>query len=268
MSSLRDIPVAEVDLGPGISAFFTTARGGESSGPYASLNLGSRVGDDPVAVAANRRAVSDAAGVPLVYGRQVHSNGVFEVDGPTAQVPDTEIAGDVAASADALVSARYGVGLTVYIADCVPILFADADAGVIATAHAGRPGLEAGVIAAAVHEMAAHGATPASIRAAVGPCICANCYEVPADMAQDFATITRTQVSLTKWGSVGVDLRAAAERQLRELGIGKILHISECTYEHAEHGRLFSHRWATHNVERTNGKSGRFAGVIMRTPAE
>jgi copper oxidase (laccase) domain-containing protein len=87
-------------------------------------------------------------------------------------------------------------------------------------------------------------------------------------MAQDFATITRTQVSLTKWGSVGVDLRAAAERQLRELGIDKILHISECTYEHAEHGRLFSHRWATHNVERTNGKSGRFAGVIMRTPAE
>ncbi len=271
MSSLRDIPVIEVDLGPGISAFFTTAQGGVSSAPYASLNLGSLVGDDPAAVAANRRAVSSVTGFPVVYGKQVHSNGVFEIAGRTeaeTNMMGTEAIGELGVDTDALVTTHSNLGLAVYVADCVPILCADADAGIVAAVHAGRPGLEAGVIATAVRSMVAHGGEPARMRVAIGPCICSNCYEVPADMAAGFATITHTQVSQTQWGSTGIDLRAAAEQQLRALNINNISHVSKCTYEHAEHGQLFSHRWATHNVERTQGKSGRFCAVVARKPAE
>ena len=118
--------------------FFTDRHGGTSAAPYATLNLGGGVGDDPAAVAANRATVAERAGVPaerLVFMRQTHS-----------RVVHTVVVGEsVPSGVDGIVTAERGVALAVLVADCVPILARDPVAGVIAAAHAGRVGAAAGI---------------------------------------------------------------------------------------------------------------------------
>lgn len=254
------IPVHEVDLGTGISAFFTNAEGGVSKFPYVSLNLGTRVGDDPRLVARNRELVDVSLGVPVRYLSQVHGDHVIDTDEAQLRQKDSNV---LELEGDGQVTTRRDIGLGVYVADCVPILLADAVAGIIGTVHAGRPGLEKKVITNTLERMLARGASAPNLSAAVGPCICSNCYEVPSQMAHTFAQTTQTSVKETQWGTPGISLREAAHEELVRFGLKRIEHVAECTYESAARsGAHFSHRFATHQRVSTEGKSGRFAGVV------
>ena len=165
-----------VDLLPLPHGFFTR-RGGVSEGAFASLNCSLSSPDDRDAVMENRGRVADAMGVarPFLTGvTQVHGIAVAEVDEPWKP-------GD-GPKADAMVTTRRGVALGIITADCAPILFADAEAGVAGAAPAGWRGAVGGVIEATIAAMVKHGARPGRIHAAVGPCIGQASYEVAADL--------------------------------------------------------------------------------------
>ncbi|MCG2803166.1 MAG: polyphenol oxidase family protein, partial [Cellulomonas sp.] len=170
-----------VDLGPGVLAGFTPRRGGVSRSPWHELNLALHVGDDPSHVMANRARLEEWVGAPVVFADQVHGTEVIVV--PGTPPPGTTSVG----TADALVTCSAEVALGVLVADCVPVLLADVDAGVVAVARAGRAGLAAGVIAAALAAMSELGARRPHVRAVLGPCIAGRSYEVPATMRDEVA---------------------------------------------------------------------------------
>ncbi|MGZ3428856.1 MAG: polyphenol oxidase family protein, partial [Polyangia bacterium] len=163
----------------GLRHGFSTRRGGVSTGRYATLNVGGKWGDDPEHVAHNRRRLAAAGGFDLsrLYtARQVHGARVaLVVEGTLPErVAETE--------ADVVVTAQPGAVVGVYTADCVPILVAD-DEGRVAAAHAGWRGTVAGVAAAAVEALVSIGARRERLRAALGPSICARCFEVGDEVA-------------------------------------------------------------------------------------
>ncbi|WP_432458099.1 polyphenol oxidase family protein [Cellulomonas iranensis] len=242
-----DVELAVVPLGPGVLAGFTSRAGGASAGPWAGLNLGSAVGDDPRVVARNRHAVAQRLGAPLVLATQVHGADVVRV-GPGGLDPEVR--------ADALVTTATGVALGVYVADCAPVLLADPVARVVAAVHAGRPGLVAGVLQAAVAEMVALGADPGRTRAAVGPCIAAASYEVPAAMRDAVAARVPAAAGMTAAGTPAVDLAAGVVAVLAACGVGDVHVDGRDTYGDAA---LYSHRRSVH--ERAPA-TGRFAGVV------
>lgn len=175
---------------------FTDRWGGVSAVPYEELNLGGAVGDDPAAVLANRGRAATGLGLDparVVWMNQVHGADVAVVDGPwgTDPVP----------SVDALVTDRPGLALAVLTADCVPVLLADPVAGVVAAAHAGRPGMVAGVVPAAVARMTELGARPERIVARTGPAVCGRCYEVPEAMRAEVAAVEPAAHAETSWGT-------------------------------------------------------------------
>lgn len=143
---------------------FTDRWGGVSAAPYEELNLGGAVGDDPEAVRTNRELAAKSLGADpgrVVWMNQVHGNDVAEVEGPwtTPLTPPV----------DALVTAARGLALAVLTADCVPVLLADPVAGVVAAAHAGRPGMVKGIVPAAVDAMRSLGADPPGSSPAPAP---------------------------------------------------------------------------------------------------
>lgn len=231
-----------VDLGPGVRACFT--RDG---------NLSRSVGEQGD-VLERRRALAAWAGAPVAYAWQVHGRRVHVVAGP-ADVPDD---GPVA-QADALVTAGGRVALAVLVADCVPVLLADGAAGVAGVVHAGRAGVVADVVGAAVAVMAAEGADPSRIRAVIGPAICGHCYEVPPAL-QDEVVAALPSVpavaSTTSWGTAALDLPAAVAAQLGEAGVTAVERVDACTLTDPQ---WFSHRGAGADPARA---SGRFAGVV------
>ena len=240
------IPVLEVDLGPGIRAFFTTRAGGASTGPWAGLNVGAAVGDAPEDVARNRGLVEEVAGRPVTFADQVHGRAVHLVadasDGSTVQ-------------ADGLVALPGGPAVGVYVADCVPVLVADPRRGLVAAAHAGRPGVELGVVTETVQAMVAAGADPADLRAAVGPAVCGRCYEVPEDLRARVADTVPGAWSTTGWGTPALDLPRAVLGQLRGAGVQEVVRLDACTRTDE---RFYSHRRASADGQVT----GRFAGVV------
>lgn len=160
-------------------AFFTR-EGGVSQGPYASLNVGVGSGDDPDAVAENRRRAAahfGAAGEQLRTGYQIHSAEVViaETEAPHGRP-----------RADGLVTREPGLVLGVLAADCAPVLLADAEAGVVGAVHAGWRGALAGVVEAGVAAMEGLGARRHRIAAAVGPCIGPPSYEVGLEFLAAF----------------------------------------------------------------------------------
>lgn len=211
----------------------TTRAGGRSRGPYTSFNLSVGVGDDPAAVAANRRRLSTELGVPVVFLEQVHGTTVVTVDAvPEPGAPDVP-------ATDAAVTALPGVALAVLAADCPPVLLADPVAGVVGAAHAGRVGAAAGVLPATVRAMTALGAEPGRVEVLLGPAICGRCYEVPAAMrAQVDARLPGSAVR-TRRGTPGLDLRAGLYHQLVELGVAAVGGDPRCTFEDRD---LYSHR--------------------------
>ncbi|TQN43411.1 hypothetical protein FHU33_2855 [Blastococcus colisei] len=223
----------------------TDRRGGRSRSPYDSFNLGDHVGDDAADVAANRSRVARELSVPedrLVWMSQVHGTGVAIVDGPpSGPVPDT----------DALVTATPGLVLCVLVADCVPVLLAEHDTGVVAAVHAGREGVRRGVLPAALSTMASLGARARHVTALLGPAVCGACYEVPEHMQADVARVAPSAAVPTRRGTPGLDLRAGVEEILRRAGIPEVVQDPRCTVEDPH---LFSHR--------RDGVTGRQAGIV------
>lgn len=228
-----------VDLGPGVRAGFT--------GPG---NLSRTVGEQ-ADVLGRRQALARWVGAPVAYAWQVHGRRVHVVTGP-AEVPDD---GPVA-QADALVTTGGRVALAVLVADCVPVLLADGAAGVVAVAHAGRAGVAADVLGAAVEAMVREGADRGRLRAVVGPSVCGRCYEVPAALRDEVGSVVPAAVSTTSWGTPALDLAAGATAQLRAAGVPMVGAVDVCTLEDP---RWFSHRGSAADPGRP---PGRFAGVV------
>jgi len=166
----------------GISHRFFTRRGGVSAGLYSSLNCGYGSGDAPDNVRENRRraaAAFERAAEQLLTVHQIHSTDVITVAEERWTSPG-------APRADGLVTDRPGVVLGVLAADCAPVLLADPQAGVIGAAHAGWKGALAGVVEATVSAMEKLGARRERLRAAIGPCIGRDSYEVGPEFPAPF----------------------------------------------------------------------------------
>ncbi|MEU5094306.1 peptidoglycan editing factor PgeF [Streptomyces sp. NPDC020996] len=234
------------DIVNGAHFAFTDRWGGVSAVPYEELNLGGAVGDDPEAVRTNRELAAKSLGLDparVVWMNQVHGADVAVVDRPWGDRPVPEV--------DAIVTARRGLALAVLTADCTPVLLADPVAGVAAAVHAGRPGLVAGVVPAAVRAMAELGAEPSRIVARTGPAVCGRCYEVPEAMRADVAAVEPAAYAETSWGTPAVDVTAGVHAQLDRLGVCDREQSPVCTLESGDH---FSYR-----RERA---TGRLAGYV------
>lgn len=239
----------------GVTHGVFTRLGGVSAPPFASLNLGGNVGDDPQAVRANHVRMYDALGVEDAKACtvwQVHSADVVVVDAPPVEKHRW------LARADALVTDKAGIPLSMRFADCVPLLFHDPVKGVIGAAHAGWRGMVQGVGAATVRTLVqTYGCNPANIRAAIGPSIGRDDYqvgeEVVAAVQAYFGTtdglITRDPAD----GSAYLDLWAANRLDLERAGVGEIEIAGISTAAHTD--EFFSHR-------AEGGKTGRFGMVI------
>ena len=247
-----------VDLGPGVVAGFTTRRGGVSPAPWSALNLGANVGDDPDRVRENRARVGRWLGAPVAFAAQVHGDGVLLLGEPERAEWASDAPPLAAGEADAVVTGARGLGLGVLVADCVPVLLADAQARVVGVVHAGRAGVRLGVMHRAVDALLAAGATTARLRAAVGPAVCGECYEVPAAMRDAVAAVVPAAASSTPHGTAALDLPAAVLAQLAASGVEDVVHVDRCTLEDPD---LFSHRRATG----AGTSTGRQAGVIVLT---
>ncbi|NXY97467.1 peptidoglycan editing factor PgeF [Streptomyces sp. BR123] len=226
---------------------FTDRWGGVSAVPYEELNLGGAVGDDPAAVLANRAIAAETLGIEpdlVVWMNQVHGKDVAVVPGPWEP-------GRAVPEVDAVVTARRGLALAVLTADCTPVLLADPVAGVAGAAHAGRPGLVAGVVPAAVEAMVALGAEPGRIIARTGPAVCGRCYEVPVAMRDEVAEAVPAARSETSWGTPAVDVVAGVHAQLAEAGVVNRHRSPVCTLESRDH---FSYR--------RDRVTGRLAGYV------
>ncbi|MDX3852860.1 peptidoglycan editing factor PgeF [Streptomyces sp. AK02-01A] len=225
---------------------FTDRWGGVSAAPYEQLNLGGAVGDDPAAVRANRELAAKSLALDpaqVVWMHQVHGRDVAVVEGPWA---DADIP-----AVDGIVTRRRGLALAVLTADCVPVLLADPVAGVAAAAHAGRPGMVAGIVPATVEAMVSLGAEPSRITARTGPAVCGRCYEVPALMRDEVAAVVPEARSETSWSTPAVDVTAGVHAQLDALGVRDRQRSVVCTMESGDH---FSYR-----RDRT---TGRLAGYV------
>jgi YfiH family protein len=223
----------------------TTRAGGVSAPPYDTFNLGDHVGDDPAAVAANRARLANAIGLPgdhVVWMNQVHGDHVEVVTGPrTDPVEDT----------DALVTTTPRLVLAVVSADCVPVLLADARAGVVAGVHAGRVGAAKGVVLRTVEAMLAQGAHLADISVLLGPAVSGANYEVPEQMAADVEARLPGSRTRTARGTPGLDLRAGIARQLIGAGSNPSVADPRCTVADPN---LFS--------PRRGAPTGRLASVV------
>ena len=248
------LEVLEADFGPRVRAGFTTRSGGVSLPPWDGLNLGLAVGDMQDHVQHNRRVVSVWVGAPVAFATQVHGRDVAVVDGPPPEGTDS------VAVADALVTTRTDVALAVLVADCIPVLLADPDAGVVAAAHAGRGGLVAGVLQAALGAMTDLGARPVNILATLGPSIAGQSYEVPAELRDQVAQVLPAASAVTSWGTAALDLRAGAEAVLRAAGVRSVRRLDRDTFLDAA---LYSHRRAT----AAGTATGRACGVVRLLPS-
>ena len=234
-------------LGQVRHGFFGRA-GGASSGVFHGLNCGYGSSDQDDAVTINRARVAAAMEVArgaLVGVHQVHSPAVVTVRGLN----------DAGQRADAMVTSRPGLALSVLTADCAPILFADAEAGVIGAAHAGWRGALAGIAEATVDAMAELGAEPARIRAAIGPTISQRAYEVGPEF---FDTFVAEDPDATRFFANGegdrmrFDLPGFLLGRLRGSGVADAEWTRHCTY--SEPARFFSYRRSVHAQEADYGR--------------
>jgi len=218
----------------GIPHAFSTRQGGSSAGPFASLNLGRGVNDDPETVATNRRAVLEALG--LRAGQHVEAD---QVHGAVVAVVGTADAGQSIAGADGLVTADPGLTLAIHAADCVPLLLADPKRRVVAALHAGWKGTAAGIAVEGVRVLADRfKSNPRDLLVAIGPSIGPCHYEVDEPVMERMRR-------WRWWPEVAVangrqrwqlDLRAACRRQLLDAGLlpQRIEVLDLCTYDHPD----------------------------------
>lgn len=227
---------------------FFTRHGGASSGVFEGLNCGPGSSDQAEIVAINRERVAQAMGVApgaLISLNQVHSAEVITVDGPISERP----------RADAMVTTRPGLALSVLSADCQPVLFADPEAQVIGAAHAGWRGALAGVLEAVLDSMEALGADRSRISAVIGPTISQRAYEVGWEFYDDFiADDPDNQRFFAGTGGekVHFDLPAYSLARMRAAGIGQASWTRHCTYSDPE--RFYSYRRSVHRGEADYGR--------------
>ncbi|WP_374525266.1 peptidoglycan editing factor PgeF [Sphingopyxis sp.] len=228
---------------------FFGRQGGVSSGDLASLNCGLGSGDDPALIAENRRRAAEAVlpGAALTGLYQVHRNHCVIVDENS----------DLAArpEADALATRTPRILLGILTADCVPVLFADAKAGVVGAAHAGWKGAIAGVTDATLDAMESLGATRADIAAAIGPCIGRASYEVDAAFVDRFVADNPANERFFAAGKPGhamFDIAAYVAARLAAAGVTRIAIGGQDTY--AEEVDYFSYRRACHRQENSYGR--------------
>lgn len=243
-----------------VRAACSLRTGGVSAGPYASLNLGDHVGDDPAAVAHNRGRWRQRLGVRPVFLHQVHGCEVLRLEAGT---PD-------GATADACWTDEAGVACTIMVADCLPVLLADRAGRVVGAAHCGWRGLAgqegAGVLEALWSELWPRiadnqAAAGAQTLAWLGPCIGPAAFEVGPEVREAFLAQDAEATSLFRPHGAGkwlADLPGLARRRLARLGVQSI-HGNDgssawCTV--ANPSRFFSHR--------RDRVSGRLAASIWR----
>jgi len=227
-----------------VRAVVSTRQGGVSQGPYASLNLGTHVGDDAAAVAENRRRLADAAGLSIAptWLNQVHGCEVV-LAGKQSGI-----------SADACWTSDVDIPCAVLTADCLPVLFADRDGSCVAAAHAGWRGLAAGVLEATIASLPV---PPQRLLAWLGPAIGPDAFQVGDEVRAAFLATTAEDAAAfrpdgSRWRA---DLFALARERLRRAGVGHISGGGICTVSRQE--QFFSHR--------RDGLSGRFASMVWLT---
>ncbi len=229
-----------------------TRLGGVSEGAFASLNLGSTVGDAPAAVAENQRRVRaafDLAREQLVSPHQVHGRRVAQVGRADG--------GSIISATDALITAEPGVALLLRFADCAPVLFYDATHGAVALAHAGWQGAAAGVVPATVRALAeAFGTRPGDLWAGIGPAIGPEDYAVGAEVVAALATTLPpgAQIAEQRAGQWYLDLPGAVAAQLAAAGVGRIESSGLYTAGHTA-------EWYSHRAE--GGRTGRFGVLVL-----
>jgi len=227
---------------PGVFSRMTTREGGISRPPWASLNLGDHVGDDPRHVAENRARLRRQLPAEPFWLQQVHSANVVE-------------AGSGMIEADAAFSRRSGCVCSVLTADCLPVLFCDRAGSVVAAAHAGWRGLARGVLEATVTAMQV---PPAEILAWMGAAIGPQAFEVGDDVRQAFvsrhaeAAIAFRPASAAASGKWLADMYQLARIRLQHAGVSSIYGGGRCTFSEADH--FYSYR--------RDGVTGRMASLI------
>jgi YfiH family protein len=236
---------------PNVRHGFYTRKGGVSSGIYASLNCGFGSRDAREDVGRNRALVAADLGVgedQLLTIYQFHSADVEVVEQawPAMQPP----------KGDAMVTDRPGIGLGILSADCAPVLFADAGAGVIGAAHAGWRGALGGIVEATVAAMETLGATRETIAAAVGPCIAQPSYEVGPEFLDLFLADSeqsrRYFLPSQNPDHHMFDLRAFVSDRLVDSGIAIVDRVGSDTY--SEEDLFFSYRRGSHRGEDDYGR--------------
>lgn len=234
----------------GVRHGFFTRAGGVSDGIYAGLNAGVGSKDDPAHVAENRRRVAEWMG-----GGADDLCGCYQVHSAVARVAESGWAGD-RPEGDAVVAGVKGPVLTVLTADCAPVLFADAEAGVVGAAHAGWKGALTGVLDSVLLTMEQLGAQRERISAAIGPCISRRSYEVDEAFLRRFAESCEEAEhffsSGTREGHYQFDLEGFITLRLAQAGVRDIEALGEDTYAQPE--RFFSYRRATHAGEPDYGR--------------
>ena len=234
--------VAEGWVGP--TRWAITGRAPQvGAAPYTGLNLGSHVGDAPGQVAANRATLAAALGLTaqrLVVMDQVHGADVVVVAGPGPVGP-----------AAAMVTVAPDLALLVLVADCVPVLLVDPEGPGCGVVHAGRNGLAAGVVPAAVSALRGLGVRRP--HAIVGPSVCGRCYEVPWALRESVAAAHPSARTVSWTGTPALDVAAAVVAELSELDVS-LTWLPGCT---REDDLLYSHR--------RGAPTGRFAGLVRTT---
>jgi len=214
-----------------VHAVGTTRIGGYSSEPYASLNLGAQVGDDPHIVERNRMFLVDALGYTATprWLDQVHGNRVVVADECVTNI-----------AADAAITSAQGIACAIMTADCLPVLLTDRDGKHVAAAHGGWRGLVGGILENTIAAFAARGVSPDELIAWLGPAIGSTAYEVDAAVVtalrgDDSAALTPTDPE--HWQ---LDLYALARLRLVACGVNAVFGGGFCTYSEPE--RFFSYR--------------------------
>lgn len=243
-----DVIVPEWPVPANVGAAFTLRTGGVSQPPFDDFNIASHVGDDPHAVAENRRRLRDYLGLAAepVWLEQVHGHHVIDLDRQTSL--------EALGSADGAVTRTPGRMCVIQVADCMPVLFAARDGSAVGAAHAGWRGLAGGVLEAAVRAMN----TPSGqLLAWLGPAIGQRHFEVGEEVRAAFlavdagASVAFSANERERWQC---DLHALARRRLAALGVNAVFGAEWCTF--ADRGRFFSYR--------RDGRCGRMAALIGR----
>ena len=238
----------------GVLAAFLERTGGESDPPYDTLDVSLSVGDDQAAVMENRRRVCGGLEIPpYAMVEQVHGAKIVRAGAKRAGA-GFEPGSPPVARADGLATASERLPLAIQTADCMPLVLASSEEPLIAIVHAGWRGFAAGIVEAGARLFA----DPGTVRAAIGPTIGPDHYEVGEDVALAVsAGSSAAAVTETRDGKLFLDLPATAKRVLRAAGVTKVEETGLCTA--CEPDRFFSHR--------RDGVTGRQVAVAMRRPS-